>query len=143
MPEPLLTVEQFQQMFGDMDLPNSDTQLKRPLGVALRRIKSWVGVTVYDAAVAADEEDECKNDLQAAAGYLAMHFLIVNFNTVVRVGGIVKTEKVEGDTVLSYLTPDDTIKRSQEFFELADEMVRPWRADASTPLVEIITECDE
>lgn len=137
MPE-LLTIEEFKEMFGEIDTPSADTQIKRPLGVAIRRIKSWVGQTVFETAVAAEADDEMKLDLQAAAGYLAMHFLIANFNTVVRLGGIVKTEKVEGNAVISYLVPSETSARSQEFFDLADEMCRPWKLAEVRATVETI-----
>jgi len=138
----LLTIEQFKQMFGEIDTPSADTQIKRPLGVSIRRVKSWVGEEVFTAAVNADDDDETKLDLQAAAGYLAMHFLIANFNTVVRLGGIVKTEKVEGNAFVSYLVPSETSARSQEFFELADEMCRPWKlAEIPATVETIIDEC--
>lgn len=139
MPE-LLTIEDFREMFGEIDTPTTDTQVKRPLGAAIRRVKSWVGDEVFAAAVEAGDEDETKLDLQASAGYLAMHFLIANFNTVVRSGGIVKAEKAEGDTVLSYLTPAETRERAQEFFDLADELCRPWRLSEISPVFETVFE---
>ncbi len=138
MPE-LLTVEKFQEMFGEIDTPNPAAQLKRPVGAACRRVKDWVGETIYNAAVAADDADPVKSDLELAAGYLAMHFLIANFNTVVRTGGIVKAEKAEGDTVISYLTPDETSKRAQEFFDLADEICRPHKLGSAIATVEVVT----
>lgn len=138
MPEPLLTVEEFIDMFGEVDTPSKTTQLKRPLGVALRRIKAWVGDAVYAAAAEAGEDDEIRNDLQFAAGYLAMHFLIANFNTVVRAGGIVKTEKTEGNTVMAYLEPDQTAKRAQEFFDLADEAATPYKLATTASTVETV-----
>jgi hypothetical protein len=125
MPQ-LLTVEQFREMFGEIDTPTPEQQISRPLGVAHRRIKLWVGVAVFDTAVSAGVDDETKLDLQAAVGYLAMHFLIANFNTVVRPGGIVKSEKVEGEAVISYLIPAETQARAQEFFDLAEEICKPY-----------------
>lgn len=137
MPQ-ILTVEDFREMFGEIDTPTTGAQIKRPLGVAARRIRSWVGDTVFTAAVEAEDDDETKLDLQAAVGYLAMHFLIANFNTVVRAGGIVLSEKVEGSTVLSYLPPSQTIVRAQEFFDLADEMCRPHKLPEATGTIETI-----
>lgn len=134
----LLTIEEFQEMFGEIDTPSASTQVKRPLGAAARRIRSWVGETVFNAAVAADPENETKLDLQLGCSYLAMHFLIANFNTVVRSGGIVKSEKAEGDTVLSYLTPQETQLRAQEFFDLADEICRPYKLTEAAATVEAI-----
>jgi hypothetical protein len=125
-------------MFGEIDTPSASTQIQRPLGVAARRIRSWVGDVVFEAAVEAAETDETKLDLQAACGYLAMHFLIANFNTVVRTGGIVTTEKAEGNTVLSYLTPQQTQLRAQEFFDLALEIVRPYQLNVEMPTIETL-----
>lgn len=137
MPQ-LLTVEEFRGMFGEIDTPTMETQLRRPLGVAARRIRSWVGDLVFNAAVEAEDDDETKLDLQAACGYMAMHFLIANFNTVVRAGGMVKSEKAEGQTVLSYLTPNETVIRAQEFFDLADEICRPYKLPDASATVETI-----
>ena len=137
MPE-LLTIEEFQDMFGEIDTPTAGVQIKRPLGVASRRVKSWVGESVFDAAVAAEDEDEIKLDLQVGVAYLAMHFLIANFNTVARPGGIVLSEKVEGDAVLTYLNPNQTRQRSQEFFELAEEICRPYLIENQKAGVEFV-----
>lgn len=137
MPE-LVSIDEFRAMFGEIDTPTADTQIRRPLGVAARRIRSWVGATIFDAAVAADDDDEVKLDLQAACGYLAMHFLIANFNTVVRAGGIVLSEKAEGNTVLSYMQPQQTVIRAQEFFDLADEICRPYKVPADAATIETI-----
>lgn len=137
MPE-LLTVQEFREMFGEIDTPSAEAQIKRPLGVAARRIRSWVGETIFNQAVAATDDDELKMDLQAATGYLAMHFLIANFNTVVRAGGIVLSEKAEGNTVLSYLSPGQTAARAQEFFDLADEMCRPYKLPVDSGTIETI-----
>jgi hypothetical protein len=137
----LLSVEDFQGMFGAIETPSPESQLKRPIGVALRRIKLWVGETVYNAAENADDDDPIREDLQFAAGNLAMHFLIANFNTVVRQGGIVKSEQVEGTTVLTYLSPTDTAARAQEFFDLADEITRQYRADSGLSGTIVVDEC--
>ena len=74
-------------------------------------------------------DQDVKADLEFAEANLAMHFLVANLNSAIRAGGMVKSEKVEGNSVLTYLSPNDTAARAQEFFDLAEEICRPLRGE--------------
>lgn len=95
----------------------SKTRIVPYLVAASRKLKTWVGADVY-------ADMELTDVLRLAEGCLAMHFLTLNLNTNVRPQGLVKVEKVEGNTTLQYLSPQETAQISAQWFEQAEQIVR-------------------
>jgi hypothetical protein len=87
--------------------------------IASRKLKNWIGTANY-----ATNDADLILILKLAEGSLAMSFLTLNLNTNVRPQGLVKVEKVEGDVTLQYLSPNETMQTSQQFFEQAESLVR-------------------
>lgn len=83
---------------------------------AARRLKKWVGETVYADADFADE-------LKLAEANLVMHFLIVNLNTAIRPEGLVKSEQTEGATTVNYLSAAEVQTYTQFYLAQAEEIV--------------------
>ena len=120
---------------GDPDLKSG--LLVRHLGAASRRLKSWVGADAYaDAAAQNPEDADRQADLQLAEASLAMHFAILGINTRIDVGGVVKSKKVEGNTVLSFLSPGEVKQLTQNYLEQAEEVARPYMLSDGTPEAE-------
>jgi hypothetical protein len=129
----LINLNDFREMFSVSD-DIVDGRLSRHLGAASRRLRGWVGVAVYEDAAAGTPADlDRKSDLQMAEGALAMHFALLGLNTQLRQSGIVKTERVEGDTVISYLGPVELRQLTDQYLEQAEEIARPYiLSDATT-----------
>lgn len=89
------------------------------IAIASRKLKSWIGTDNYAA-----NDADLQTILKLAEGNLAMSFLTLNLNTNVRPQGLVKTEKVEGEVTLQYLSPNETAQVSQQYFEQAEILVR-------------------
>ena len=92
---------------------------------ASRRLKSWVGNSVYGT-----QDNEAKEVLRLAEATLAMHFLIRNLNTSIRGKGLVSTEKIERDTVVTYLNPAQTEQTAHGYLADAEVLVRDLKTDA-------------
>lgn len=104
------------------------------IGAASRRLKAWVGADAYaDAALATPTDKDRADDLRVAEAHLAMHFAILGLNTVLRPTGIVKTEKVEGDAVLTHLSPNETAQLATLYLDQAEALARPYMLEDGTP----------
>lgn len=111
-----------------------DGLLLARIGVASRRLKGWVGADVYEDAEGNTPQDVGrKADLQLAEAHLAMHFALLGLNTQLRPTGVVKSERAEGEVLVSYLTPREISDLSTQFLETAEEMVRGYILSDGTP----------
>lgn len=104
-------------------------RFKLPIGKASRRLREWVGDTVY----ADTQNTERVEDLKWAEAHLAMHFILLNLNTVLRPGGVVQEEKVEGDTTVRYLSPAQIKELMTMYLDMAEEISRPYMLSDGTP----------
>lgn len=129
----LITESILREMF-DIHKDVKSGRLARHIGAASRRMRAMVGEEAYtDALLESPENAERKEDFIQAEASLAMHFAIFGLNTVVRVSGLVKTEKIEGDVVLQYLSPKEITELSQLYLEQAEEILRPYALSDGTP----------
>jgi hypothetical protein len=109
-------------------------QIVRHLGAASRRLKGWVGPDVYaDAGNSHPTDPDRAADLQLAEAFLGMHFGIVGFNTRVDTSGVVKTKKMEGNTVVTFLGPAEVRALTQNYLDQAEEIARPYLLADGTP----------
>jgi hypothetical protein len=105
----------------------SDERLGPFIAVASTRLRGWVGDEVYeDAASSVPVNAERKADLELAEADLAMHFALLGLNTQLRSNGVVKTERVEGAAIVSYLIPSEIRQLAEEYLNQAEEIVRPY-----------------
>lgn len=113
-------------------------RLTRAIGAAARRLRVMVGATVYDdAASDTTTNTDRKDDLEYAEANLAMHFAILGLNTQIRATGVVKAEKIEGETVVSYLNPAEIQALAAQYLEAAHEIARPYLLADGVPEAEI------
>ncbi len=126
----LITADEFRERF-DIDSVILDARLEPHIGSASRRLRKWVGDTIYDAAAALvatpDEDDDDGNarlaDLQSAEAHLAYHFAIFGMNFAVSSKGSVATATSdEGREMRKYLAPKEVSELSTYFLELAREI---------------------
>lgn len=103
---------------------------------ASRRLIKWVGAAKY-----ADED--LADELKIAEATLVIHFMIRNLNTAIRPKGLVKTERVEGNTVVEYLTPTQSTELETDYLHQAEELVREMLETAENPPPPEIVEIDE
>lgn len=120
--------------YFDISADIIDGRLTPHIGAASRRLKAWVGAEAYaDALEVAPTNPLRAEDLKNAEAALAMHFAVPGLNTKLTPGGVVKTSKVEGNTVLSYLTPNETRQLKELYLEQAEELARPYALADGTP----------
>lgn len=122
----------------DIHTSVKDERLKPGIRAAARRLKVWIGATLYaqvivDAANYAGLTEDGKarvDDLKDAEAYLAMHFLILGLQTQVRAQGLVAEEKLaEGATVIRLLNPQATAQMIELYLQQAEEMAKPYKVD--------------
>lgn len=108
------------------------------VGAAGRRLKNLVGVTAYADAAADDAATDAlrRIDLDYAEALLAMHYCLLGLNTQIRPSGVVKTEKVEGETVVQYLLPKEVQELSRQYLDIAEEVIRPYALLDAVPEAE-------
>ena len=124
----LITVAEIRMIFSISD-DISDDRLARHLISGSRRLRLWVGDELYAAAAT---DLNVKEELELAEAHLAMHFALLGLNTQLRSSGLVKTERVEGDTVIGYLAPAEIDHLAQMYLNIAEEMTRHfWSSDAT------------
>lgn len=112
-------------------------RLTPAIGAASRRLRAWVGTEAYFDALAEEPTDADRaEDLKLAEAWLAMYFALLGLNTKVTPGGVVKTAKVEGNTVVQYLTPVETREMARLYFDQAHEIARPYLLSDETPEAE-------
>lgn len=130
---PLVTADEFRELFDiSEDIP--DTRFERALRAASTRLRSWVGDEVYaDAVTLPPDEPERAEDLAYAEAHLAMGYAILGLNSPLRKGGVVSTEKAEGNTTLSYLSPAQLEKLQQEYFDTAETIARAYAINDGMP----------
>lgn len=128
MPVPLISEADLRTWF-EISKSIEPIRFNMPIGAASRRLRSWVGDAVYTAT----DNTERVEDLKFAEAHLAMHFVLLNLNTVLRPGGVVEEERVEGDTTIRYLTPAKTKELSAAYLEQAEEITRPYMTSDGTP----------
>ena len=120
------------------------SRTNRAIGAASRRLRQWVGEVAYaDALLEETENKDRREDLQYTEANLAMHFALLGLNTKLTPGGVVKTTKVEGNTVSSYLTPSEIKQLAQNYLETAEEIARPYLLLDGTPDSEFVIVEDE
>jgi hypothetical protein len=114
-----------------------DTRLTPGIAVASRRLRLWVGDDVYtDALAEAPQDADRAADLKSAEAWLAMYFALLGMNTKITPGGVVKTSKVEGNTVIQYLTPAEIRELARLYFDQAHEIARRYMLTDETPEAE-------
>lgn len=113
------------------------------IGAAGARLKNLVGLTAYNDALLDDQAQDGvrRSILDYAEGLLAMHYCLLGLNTQIRPSGVVKSEKIESETVVSYLTPNEIAALSTQYLDLAESVIRPYALlsdvpDAQVELVE-------
>jgi hypothetical protein len=114
-------------------------RLENNIKAASRRLRAWVGAAAYDDALSNTPTDEDRReDLRLAEANLAMHVAVAGLNTNITPGGVVKTAKVEGSTVLTYLTPHEVKELKQLYLDQAEEIARPYLLADGTPAPEFM-----
>lgn len=130
----LINIDQLREFFPFVIHSDvNDSHLNFSLASASARLKSWVGSTTYDAAVAEGETEIRKQTLQNAEGHLTLHFALLGLNTNMRNFGLVKSEQVEGNTVNQYFTPGEVANFSNQYLEMAREIAEPYLLSDGTP----------
>lgn len=104
------------------------------IAVASRRLQKWVGTAVYNSS-----DSDLRELLKLPEGLLAMHYMALNLNTSIRPDGLVKTEKVEGETTVQYLSPGETAQTAQQYLDQADEIIREFLQFDSLPAAPMST----
>lgn len=144
---PLIDVTQFRERF-DVDKNINDPRIEPHIGSASRRLRQWVGDTLYNQAVAVASNEttdaELVADLKNAEAHLTMHFAIYGFNSPLSMKGVVATSMAgEGKEMRKYLTPDETAKLSAYYLELAREIASPYIPETIDAGIEISPASDE
>lgn len=143
-PTTLITETELRAMF-DIHTNVEPGRLTFAIGAAGRRLKALVGATAYaDALLDDTATDQIRRaDLDYAEALLAMHYCLLGLNTQIRPSGVVKTEKIEGETVVQYLTPKELIDLSKQYLDIAEEVLRPYALLDAVPQAEVeIVETD-
>lgn len=122
----LITVDELREQFA-IDNEILDTRFTRALAAAGRQMRAWVGDAAYDDALLDAPADETrKEDLELAEAHLAYGLSVLGINTALRPGGIVKTERVEGNVTVNYHSPAEIEKLQQLFLQMAQDIARPY-----------------
>lgn len=122
----LITVDELREQFA-IDKEITDPRLTRALAAAGRQMRSWVGDAAYDDALSVTPADETRQaDLELAEAYLAMGLSVLGINTALRPGGIVKTERVEGNVIVTYHSPAEVEKLQQLYFQTARDVAQAY-----------------
>jgi hypothetical protein len=124
MADGLITVDELREIF-DIDPGISEKRFERHLVAAGREMRTWVGDEAYDDALAAVPNDETRAEaLALAEAHLAMRFAIVGLNSPLRPTGVVSEERVEGNTLVRYLTPKQIAELKEEYLETAQSIAQ-------------------
>jgi hypothetical protein len=127
-----------------------DARLLPSIRSASRRLRAWVGDTMYDAAVVQINSDPVPDDatlweLQTCESYLAMHYAVLGFNSPLTSKGVVQTAmSTEAKEVRRYLAPKEIEALSQMYLDQADEIKRQILATANVapvpePMPSVVT----
>jgi hypothetical protein len=132
MADGLITVADLREIF-DINTHIGDGRFNRALVAAGRRMRTWVGDEVYeDAKLPVPTDDTRKEALAYAEAHLVMHFAVLGINTALRQTGIVKTENVEGNTVLQYHTPKEIVDLQAQYLAMAEQIAAPYLLSSGT-----------
>lgn len=143
MADGLITVEELREIF-DIDPLIKDPRFTRALAAAGRRMRTWVGDEAYDDALLVIPVDETrKADLQYAEAHLVMGFAVLGINTSLRREGIVRSEKVEGSSVLTYHSPAEIERLQAQYFDEAEQLARSYLLTDGTPGPPLVVTSDE
>ena len=133
----LITAETLLDYFEIKQPDIKASRLTPAIGAASRRVRAWVGDDVYgDALDETPADADRAADLKTAEAWLAMYFALLGLNTRITPGGVVKTTKVEGNTLITYLTPAEMRQLAQLYFDQAQEIARPYKLTDDTPEAE-------
>jgi len=122
----LITVGELRELF-DIATSIKDSRFTRALVAAGRRMRQWVGDDVYADALSDNPADETRQEALAfAEAHLVMHYAVLGINTALRAKGIVRTEKVEGDTVLQYHSPKEVADLQALYLSEAEQIAAPY-----------------
>jgi hypothetical protein len=122
----LISVDELREQFA-IDPEIHDARFTRALAAAGRQMRGWVGDEAYDDALSATPDDATrKADLQLAEAYLVMGLSVLGINTALRPTGIVKTERVEGQVVITYHSPAEVEKLQALYLQTAEDIARAY-----------------
>ena len=143
----LISAADFRECF-DVDSEISDKRIEPHIGSASRRLRKWVGDTLYEQAtnIAGNEDTDLDlvTDLSNAESYLTMHFALLGFNSPLSIKGVVATSmSSEGKEMRKYLSPAETLDLSGQFLEMAREIAEPYIGVVIDPGIEISPADDE
>lgn len=129
----LITADTLREYF-EISKDVKDARLSPATAAASRRVRAWVGNEVYeDALVEAPADADRAEDLKTAEAWLAMYFALLGLNTKITPGGVVKSAKVEGNTIHQYLTPGEMRDLARLYFDQAHEIARRYMLTDETP----------
>lgn len=136
-PNTLITESELRGQF-DIHTDVRPERLTFAIGAAGRRLKNLVGATAYADALLDDNATDAdrRADLEYAEALLAMHYCLLGLNTQIRPSGVVKTEKIEGETVVQYLLPKEVQELSRQYLDFAEEVIRPYALLDAVPEAE-------
>jgi hypothetical protein len=133
----LITAETLLDYFEIKQPDIKTSRLTPAIGAASRRVRAWVGDDVYtDALLEVPTDADRAADLKMAEAWLAMYFALLGLNTKITPGGVVKTSKVEGNTVLQFLTPAEMRELARLYFDQAHEIAQRYMLTDETPEAE-------
>ena len=140
----LVTVDEMRERF-DIDSEIDDKRLTPHVGSASRRLRKWVGETVYaDALLASPTDADRKEDLTNAEAHLAMHYALVGLNSALSGKGVVATSmSAEGREMRKYYTPKETGELAQMYLETANEIARDYLVSSDNPVPLVNLEVDD
>jgi len=122
----LISVAALREIF-DISGDIKDGRLSRHVVAAGRQMRTLVGSEAYDdALLPAPTDPTRKEDLELAEAHLAMSVAILGINTALRARGIVKTERVENQTVVTYHTPAEIVALQQAYYDTAISLATPY-----------------
>lgn len=122
----LITVDELRAWFA-ISPDIGDPRLAPSLAAAGQRLQSWVGTEAYaDAGGESPTDDLRRDNLRTAEAHLAMHFALLGLNTVLRPGGVVKQEQVEGSVLVQYLNPSELATLAAQYMNTAEELARAY-----------------
>jgi hypothetical protein len=132
----LITVDELRVQFA-ISPDIGDGRLSPGLTAAAQRLQVWVGSEAYaDAWSDTPVDENRRGNLRAAEAHLAMHFALLGLNTVLRPGGVVRQEQVEGGVQVQYLNPAEMEALTAQYLSAAEELVRSYLiADQTLPAV--------
>ena len=127
--DPLISVADLRERF-DIDNDLKDGRLEPHIGSASRRLRKWVGDTVYTQTADAQIVEDLKN----AEAHLAMHFAVLGLNSPISYKGVFITEtSTEGKAVRRYLDPKELSALAQLYLDQAQELVQDYTSTDGTP----------